>query len=187
MSASHGLDHQSRSWRRTHRFVVVLLALPLSGVLATAAPVGPAVAYTEPASGRVSTAVGGLSHASGAGARTWGLRRHAAWSTRVIKHRYAIRTVHGYRSSSTSDHGDRLAADFMLRSNVKGHRVSRFARRHFRQLNITYVIWNQRIWSRERAREGWRRMADAGSATANHKDHVHVSFRRNPTNRTYRG
>jgi hypothetical protein len=30
-------------------------------------------------------------------------------------------------------------------------------------------------------------MADAGSATANHKDHVHVSFRETPDDDTYRG
>ncbi|MEP7157788.1 MAG: SH3 domain-containing protein, partial [Chloroflexota bacterium] len=35
--------------------------------------------------------------------------------------------------------------------------------------------WSQRIWSVQRSSEGWRPMADRGSTTANHYDHVHVS------------
>lgn len=40
---------------------------------------------------------------------------------------------------------------------------------------IDYVIWYQRIYNPEIATH-WRDMADRGSNTANHKDHVHVSF-----------
>lgn len=39
---------------------------------------------------------------------------------------------------------------------------------------VDYVIWRQRINSRDG--RGWRAMADRGSITANHFDHVHVSF-----------
>jgi hypothetical protein len=132
--------------------------------------------------------VGGLTYEHGAGTATWGLLRHAAWSSRVAKHRYAVGTVIGFRSSSTSDHGKRLAADFMVGSRTtKGARVARFAKKHYRQLNVTYVIWYQRIWSVERADEGWRPMPDQGSATANHKDHVHVSYRATPADHTYQG
>jgi len=127
-----------------------------------------------------------LTYSSGAGSRTWGLRKHAAWSARVAKHRYAVGTVGGYRASS-GDHGERLAADFMVFSNAtKGDKVARFAKKHHRQLNVTYVIWYQRIWSVDRARDGWRRMTDQGNATANHKNHVHISFRRIPNDYTYR-
>ena len=34
------------------------------------------------------------------------------------------------------------------------------------------MIWRQRI----NLGEGWRDMADRGSITQNHNDHVHVSF-----------
>jgi hypothetical protein len=94
--------------------------------------------------------------------------------------------VGGYRSSS-GDHGERLAADFMVyKKATKGDRIARFAKKHHRQLNVTYVIWYQRIWSVDRARAGWRRMEDRGSLTANHRDHVHVSFRRAPRDYTHR-
>jgi hypothetical protein len=96
--------------------------------------------------------------------------------------------VIGYRSSGKSDHDKRLAADFMVGSKTtKGHRVARFAKKHHRQLNVTYVIWYQRIWSVERADEGWRPMPDQGSPTANHKDHVHISYRATHKNHTYQG
>jgi hypothetical protein len=45
-----------------------------------------------------------------------------------------------------------------------------------RRLGIMYVIWNQQIWSTYYPELGWRKMADRGSATANHKDHVHISL-----------
>ncbi|KAL8915811.1 MAG: hypothetical protein Q9208_008832 [Pyrenodesmia sp. 3 TL-2023] len=47
-------------------------------------------------------------------------------------------------------------------------------------LNLKYVIWGQKIWSPSRDAvgpwSGWRGMEDRGSITANHWDHVHVSF-----------
>ena len=175
--------HRRRRSSASRFAAAALLALPLAA--ATAAP---AAAHTVSATSGVYIPVGGLTYSSGAGTETWGLRTHAAWSSRVIKRRYAVGTVYGYRSSTTSDHGKRIAADFMVYSNsTKGDRIAEFARRHHRELNVSYVIWNQRIWSASRPSEGWRRMADRGGATANHRDHVHVSFRDTPTNYTYRG
>lgn len=45
-----------------------------------------------------------------------------------------------------------------------------------RRLGIMYVIWNQRIWSTYYPELGWRKMANRGSYTANHKNHVHISL-----------
>ena len=36
---------------------------------------------------------------------------------------------------------------------------------------------SRRIWSTSRAGEGWRPMADRGSATENHRDHVHINVK----------
>lgn len=44
------------------------------------------------------------------------------------------------------------------------------------RLGVMYVIWNQHIWSVYYPELGWRKMASRGSATANHKDHVHISL-----------
>jgi len=168
-----------------YRVVAGLLGFALTfTTLALAAPA--AAASAPPPAGVSSVQVDELTYASGAGRRSWGLRRHAAWSARVVKHGFPAITVGGYRSSS-GDHGERLAADFMVyQKATKGDRIASFAKRHHRQLNVTYVIWYQRIWSVDRPRAGWRRMEDRGSLTANHRDHVHVSFRREPTDYTHR-
>lgn len=44
------------------------------------------------------------------------------------------------------------------------------------RLGIMYVIWNQRIWSVYYPELGWRKMPNRGSATSNHKNHVHISL-----------
>jgi hypothetical protein len=38
-----------------------------------------------------------------------------------------------------------------------------------------YIIYRQRIWDIRNASAGWVPMADRGSITANHFDHVHIS------------
>lgn len=44
------------------------------------------------------------------------------------------------------------------------------------RLGVMYVLWNQHIWSLYYPELGWRKMADRGSYTANHKNHVHISL-----------
>ncbi len=44
------------------------------------------------------------------------------------------------------------------------------------RLGVMYIIWNQKIWSIYYQELGWRKMANRGSWTANHKDHVHISL-----------
>jgi hypothetical protein len=38
-----------------------------------------------------------------------------------------------------------------------------------------YVIWEQKIWDSRNPGAGWKPMADRGSITQNHYDHVHIS------------
>ncbi len=48
-----------------------------------------------------------------------------------------------------------------------------------RKLDVQYIIWNQKIWiagSEAVPPDQWRGMSSRGSCTANHVDHVHVSF-----------
>ncbi len=184
MSNSHVPPRPSTLSGVVPRLVAGLLGLALTCTVSCLAVASPAAAVTPPTAA-YSIPVDELTYSSGAGRKTWGLRKHAAWSARVVKRGFPAVTVGGYRSSS-GDHGKRLAADFMVYKNdTRGDKIARSAKRHRRQLNVTYIIWYQRIWSVDRAREGWRRMEDQGSLTANHKDHVHVSFRREPTDYTY--
>jgi hypothetical protein len=53
-----------------------------------------------------------------------------------------------------------------------GDALAACALRNADALGITYVIWRQRI----NYGSGWQSMEDRGGATANHMDHVHISF-----------
>jgi hypothetical protein len=77
-----------------------------------------------------------------------------------------------YRSDG--EHSMGIAIDIMV-SGDRGWQVAEFVRAHYAELGVSYVIYSQRIWSVDRAGEGWRYMSDRGSTTANHYDHVHVT------------
>ena len=72
------------------------------------------------------------------------------------------------------EHSMGIAIDIMV-SGDRGWQVAEFVRAHYAELGVSYVIYSQRIWSVDRASEGWRYMSDRGSTTANHYDHVHVT------------
>jgi uncharacterized protein YraI len=55
-----------------------------------------------------------------------------------------------------------------------GDRVAQMALNQWNSYRIMYVIWKQRINHNDG--RGWLSMADRGSITQNHYDHVHVSF-----------
>ncbi len=75
---------------------------------------------------------------------------------------------------SDGEHAQGIAVDIMV-SGAEGYRVADFVRANASTLGVSYAIYAQRIWSVDRAGEGWRGMASRGSATANHYDHVHVT------------
>jgi len=70
-----------------------------------------------------------------------------------------------------SDHPDGYALDFMTTS---GDAIADCVIENKGDLGVEYVIWDQRI----NTGSGWESMEDRGGATANHEDHVHISFAR---------
>ncbi len=89
-----------------------------------------------------------------------------------------IRSYGGVRPDSIPDHPSGRAIDAMTYTDAAlGQRVADYIRANATRLNVEYVIHNQRIYSVARSSEGWRYMADRGSVTANHKDHVHITVR----------
>ena len=96
-----------------------------------------------------------------------------------------IRTIGGYRASSSysSDHPNGRAIDVMVsnwsqQSSIDyGWTIARDFQANAAKYEITYIIWRQQIWNASYPERGWRWMEDRGSATANHYDHVHISFR----------
>jgi len=125
-----------------------------------------------------ASASGGLSSApcaSGSGVEG-GLGANAIAAHRAICARFPqVTSFGGYRPGS-SNHSSGRALDVMV-SGSAGQEIANWARANAGALGITEVIYAQRIWTTQRAGDGWRGMSDRGSATANHYDHVHLSFR----------
>ncbi len=83
-------------------------------------------------------------------------------------------TTYGTLRGGGGDHPLGRAVDIMVGGST-GWEVAEFVRANAAALGVNYVIHAQNIWSGQRSAEGWRSMADRGSSTANHYDHVHVS------------
>lgn len=96
--------------------------------------------------------------------------------TRILSQFPAVQTIGGFRPGDPQDHGKGLALDVMVPvSSQLGDEVAGWALTHFKELNLSYVIWKQHIWTAERPY--WRQMEDRGSITQNHFDHNHLSFK----------
>lgn len=104
---------------------------------------------------------------------------HVALAAAEIAPRFHIGTVLGWgeRTTPDSDHPKGLALDFMCHGN-RGTRLADYVLANGKRLGVTYVIYQQRINSLDG--KGWDPMEDRGSPTANHMDHVHVSFALRP-------
>lgn len=92
-----------------------------------------------------------------------------------LGNKFNIDVIGGLGSRSRkSEHPLGLALDFMT-SDDRGTALANEVVRINGALDAMYVIWRQRINSFDG--RGWRAMADRGSPTENHMDHVHVSFK----------
>ncbi|MPM19235.1 hypothetical protein SDC9_65653 [bioreactor metagenome] len=85
-----------------------------------------------------------------------------------------VTTYGGSRAGDPGPHGTGHAVDIMV-TGAQGSEIAAYMRANASKLGITEVIYQQKIWTTQRSSEGWRPMADRGSATANHMDHVHVT------------
>lgn len=82
----------------------------------------------------------------------------------------------GYNSGG-AEHGTGRAIDFMIRNSpAVGDAVAEYLWEHRERLGLIHLIWRQRIRSTVVSPGVWRPMADRGSPTNNHMDHVHAFF-----------
>ncbi len=84
---------------------------------------------------------------------------------------FHLGTIGGYRANA-GEHSSHQAIDFMISSKSQGDGIAAWVQAHVGQFNVKYLIWRQRYWD---PTIGWKPMADRGSPTANHFDHVHVT------------
>jgi hypothetical protein len=103
-----------------------------------------------------------------------GLTAGAVHLYRSVCHAFPAITQYGGWDAH-GEHSSGKALDIMTRDVQLGNAIAAFLQAHSAQLNIFDILWQHRIWTTQRAADGWRTFADRGSATANHMDHVHVS------------
>ena len=98
-----------------------------------------------------------------------------------IAAKFGITNIGGYRAGDPDDHGKGLAVDVMVpTSSQLGDQVAQYAIDNMDRAGISYVIWKQQFYMPVNNIYGpantWNQMPDRGGDTANHNDHVHISF-----------
>jgi hypothetical protein len=89
-----------------------------------------------------------------------------------IEGKFGVKDIGGATGRGGSgEHPLGLALDFMV-DTAKGNALADYVLANRKAFGVTYVIWRQRY----NDGSGWDPMEDRGSITANHYDHVHVSF-----------
>lgn len=115
-----------------------------------------------------------------------GLVPRAAAVRQLVRDTFGVQEFGGFAREGHipgSDHYTGHAVDVMLTplgpaNTALGWRIALYLQSNARALGIKYLIWDARIWSPDRAAEGWRpyRHPSGGSnPTLLHLDHVHVS------------
>lgn len=111
-----------------------------------------------------------------------GVKLHVAIAAWHVIGRFGLNPelVYGVAGrTGVSDHPLGLAVDFMVDASGSpdkelGDGIAAYVIERHTLLAVKYVIWRQRI--AEAPTWAWKAMEDRGSPTANHMDHVHVSF-----------
>ena len=80
-------------------------------------------------------------------------------------------------------HNTGMAVDFMVPVNsAQGDQLAEYLTKHMDELGVYYIIWKQRFYMPQQNIYGpantWNIMPNRGGVTANHYDHVHVSFKK---------
>ena len=112
-----------------------------------------------------------------------GLTTHTRQMRNFIMAKFNVTNAGGVRDDDDDGtghgHGSGLAVDFMADKET-GDKIAKYIENNFDVLDVYYQIWEQRYFMNMRNIYGpantWNKMPDRGGTTANHYDHVHVSF-----------
>jgi len=89
-----------------------------------------------------------------------------------------VNSYGGWRAGGLPYHKNGRALDIMLtpyKESALGHSIANYLIAHAKEFNIDHIIFEQHIWTPSTPH--WRKMADRGSITANHFNHVHVAIK----------
>jgi hypothetical protein len=172
--------------RRRGLLEVALVGGAVAVALSFAIPVQLVVALGGPGSERVS-GVPDTCPAFGAKAEK-GLTKDAVLVLRCVHAQFPSMTAFGgnYAAGSGSDHNTGRAVDSMVpgwqskAGNNLGWQVAYWEQAHATQFGISYLIFDDHIWSVRRSAEGWRTYKNpygGNDASARHLNHVHTSVK----------
>lgn len=113
-----------------------------------------------------------------------GLTLNTSRMKAFLSEKFNIADVGGYRAGDDDGtghgHGTGMSLDFMVDKKT-GDELAAYLVKNFDSLNVYYIIWQQRFYMPISNIYGpantWNLMPDRGGTTANHYDHVHVSFK----------
>lgn len=134
-------------------------------------PTGRAPKVTAVGFGAGAVAGSGAAGAVTGNYKLGAVRAHVRAAANELGPKFGIKTIGGWRVSTSGDHPLGLALDFMT---TTGQALADYLVANHVRLKITYVIWNRRIWNVARADEGWRTYTGTSNP---HTDHVHASFK----------
>jgi hypothetical protein len=137
----------------------------------------PPVTTTAPPATTTAPKTTAATQASSCSTTLDGTKPHVAQVGNHLAARFDVDDIVGVAGrSGNSDHPSGLALDFIV-DTATGNALADYVLANRRAFGVSYVIWRQRY----NDGSGWSAMEDRGSATANHFDHVHVSFRATAT------
>ena len=114
-----------------------------------------------------------------------GLTDHAKKMKVALAKKFGITSFSMFRAGDDDGtghgHNTGMSVDFMVPvGSAKGDELAEYITKNMNELGIYYIIWKQRFYMPQYNMYGpantWNLMPDRGGVTANHYDHVHVSF-----------
>ncbi|WP_448912824.1 hypothetical protein [Gemella sp.] len=113
-----------------------------------------------------------------------GLTDHVKKMKVALAKKFGITSFSMFRAGDDGTghgHNTGMSVDFMVPvGSAKGDELAEYITKNMKELGVYYVIWKQRFYMPQHNIYGlantWNLMPDRGGVTANHYDHVHVSF-----------
>ena len=114
-----------------------------------------------------------------------GLTDHAKKMKVALAKKFGITSFSMFRAGDDDGtghgHGTGMSVDFMVPvGSAQGDQLAEYLTKNMNELGVYYIIWKQRYYMPQFNIYGpantWNLMPDRGGVTANHYDHVHVSF-----------
>ena len=139
---------------------------------------------------QTTTVAGGLPEVTAAelaDSATNGLTPHTKKMKVALAKKFGITSFSLFRAGDDDGtghgHNSGMAVDFMVPVNsAQGDQLAEYLTKHMDELGVYYIIWKQRFYMPQQNIYGpantWNIMPNRGGVTANHYDHVHVSFKK---------